>query len=214
MPRSVRLAPIGLALAIAAALGPATAALAFSKTDTEKPVEAGRGYVYYIREVDANKNPLAGRTVVMSVGTVPAADATVAASDAAGHVSGTPGRTANEQSGADGMVYFVLRTSATPGQNQFTWSDTAYTGQVLVTGTAPASASPRPGAAAGTAKGGAAPRASVAGSHGFVVPPPAAGIAASALVWLGGPALLVRRRRRAVSEEPMPSLSDRLPISG
>ena len=212
MPRSAWLARAGLAAAIAAALGPVTAALAFNKTDTEKPVEAGRGYVYFIREVDTHKQPLAGRTVTMTLGTVPAPDATVAASDASGHVTGTPGRTATEQSGADGMVYFVLRTSTTPGQNQFTWSDTAYTGQVLVTGTAPPSPTARAGAAAGSAHGGAQ-SAPPAASHRLVVPPLAAGIAASALVWLGGPALLARRRHRAgEAAEPMPPLGEGLPL--
>jgi hypothetical protein len=216
VPPSVRWAPIGLALATAAALGPATAALAFDKTETEQPVAAGRGYVYFIREVDAQQQPLAGRTVAMSVGTAPGPDASVAPSDAGGHVTGAAGRTATERSGADGLVYFVLRTSATPGVNQFTWSDTAYTGQVLVTGTPPPSASAGAGGAAGAVRGsGRGSGAPPARGRSAVVPPLAAGIAAGSLVWLGAPVLLARRRRRAAAEEPpMPSLNDRLPISG
>lgn len=144
MSRAVRLAPIGLAALIAAALGSVTTALAFDKVDRLLPVQAGRGYVYFLHEVDASKQPLVGRSVTMKVGTVPGPDATVAASDPKGHATGTPGLSATAVSGSDGLVYFVLRTSTTPGDNQFTWSDTSWTGEVLIAGVPPAGATPSP----------------------------------------------------------------------
>lgn len=213
MPRSARIAPIGLAALIAAAAASVTTALAFDKVDQEQPIAAGRGYVYFVREVDVHKQPLPGRTVTISVGTAPGPDASVAPSDAGGHLSGPAGKTASQVSGADGFVHFVIRTSTTPGSNQFLWTDTAYTGEVLVTGTPPASPAPSPRAAAAAGTHGGAPPA----SHGWrlpSVPPLAAGIAAMALVWLVAPPVLARRRRRVHDALPVPSLSDRLPTTG
>jgi len=214
VPRRSALASV--ALAAIAAVAAATPALAFDKVDTLKPVAAGHGYVYYIREVDAAKQPMAGRTVTMRVGRVPGSDAAVAACDAGGRAIGPVGASATEQSGSDGLAYFLLRTSATPGQNEFIWTDTTWTGEVLVTGTGTAPASPPP-AAAGVAHGarggpGAAPPSLALPGRG--VPPLAAGLFASALVWLAAPAVLARRRRRAAGDAPVPSLSDRLPQTG
>ncbi|HXA29539.1 MAG TPA: hypothetical protein VN193_12440 [Candidatus Angelobacter sp.] len=174
MSRAVRLAPIGLAALLAAALGSVTTALAFDKVDRLLPVQAGRGYVYYLDEVDASRQPLAGRSVTMKVGTVPGPGASVAASDAKGHPTGTPGASATAVSGSDGLAYFVLRTSTTPGDNQFTWSDTSWTGEVLIAGLPPAGATPSPTAAptptasplSAAAGPGAGAGAAAGGGHG------------------------------------------------
>jgi hypothetical protein len=160
--RAARLAPIGFAAVIAAALGSVTPALAFDKVDRLQPVQAGRGYVYFVHEVDAQKQPLPGRTVTVKVGTVPGAGASVAPSDARGHATAAAGASATEVSGADGLAYFVLHTSTTPGENEFIWSDTSWSGEVLVTGLAAGAAAPSPSAAASPSS--AAPAA--AGGHG------------------------------------------------
>lgn len=221
MPRFARIAAVALGL-LAAGVGSATVALAFDKVDTLQPVQAGRGYVYYIREVDAQKQPLAGRTVTVKVGTVPGSDASVAPSDSGGHASGAAGASATEQSGSDGLAYFLLRTSTTPGQNQFTWTDTTWTGEVLITGTAPAAATAKPASAAagghgstggGVATHSAATSSAQAGGRGL--PPIAAGLIATAAVWVAVPPVLARRRRRRQRDAELaavPSLSDRLPF--
>jgi len=218
VPRTARSLPIGLAALIAAALGPATTVLAFDKVDQLQPVAAGRGYVYFVHEVDAQKQPVAGRTVSVSVGTVPGPGASVGPADAEGHLTGPAGATAAEQSGSDGLVYFVLRTSTTPGQNQFTWTDSTWSGEVLVTGTAPATPSPAPAGAAGTARGGGPHGASGTGHGGATrsaaspsprVPPVLVALAATALAWLA--AWWVLLRRRPLPPLPVPSLAARLP---
>jgi hypothetical protein len=207
-------------LAWVALLASPQSALAFDKVDQLQPVAAGRGYVYFIREADALKAPLAGRSVSIAVGKVPGPGATVAPADATGHAVGPAGATATQASGEDGRVYFLLRTSTTPGVNEFTWKDPQYSGQVLVTGTG---ASPS-AAAAGAGGGGAGARggtgaaagssrapggAAKSPSHGGL-PPPIAGTIAAAACWLLAPRLL-RRRLTAAAPEEVPSLAARLP---
>jgi hypothetical protein len=219
--RTARIAPIGLAALTAAALGSATPVLAFDKVDHLQPVQAGRGYVYFVREADVRKQPVAGRTVTVKVGTVPGPGATVAPADAGGHPTGPAGGIAAEASGADGLAYFVLRTSTVAGDNEFTWSDATWTGQVLVTGLAP-SPSPVPAAAGSThggSSGGAATVVATAArlpGRGF--PPLAAGLVAMGVVWAALPALLRRRRRRAAVGPDLSTtgeiLSARLPRLG
>jgi hypothetical protein len=205
-----------LVAAAAAAVGSPMPALAFDKVDQLQPVQAGRGYVYYIREADVQKQPLAGRPVTVKVGKVPAPDAAVAPADAQGHATGPAGVTAVEQSGADGLAYFLLRTSSTPGDNEFTWSDTTWTGQVLVTGQPASAASPTvsaPAGASGSSGGAKGPTGGAGGAGATAkpksptpaqlagrlptaaVPPLAAGLAAMGLVWLTVPPYLARRRR-------------------
>lgn len=224
MSRTARLAPIGFAAAIAAALGSATAALAFDKVDNLQPIQAGRGYVYYVHEVDVQKQPVQGRTVTVNVGKVPGRDATVAPADAQGHATGPAGAAAQELSGTDGLAYFLLRTSTTPGVNEFTWTDTTWTGEVLVTGQPAPSSSPAAGsgAAAGSSHGGTASGAGGSGGSGKAasastaartpgrgVPPVAAGLAAMVLAWLVLPPVLARRRGTLA----MPALPGALPTA-
>jgi hypothetical protein len=206
--RAVRPAAIGFAALVAAALGPVTTALAFDKVDHLQAVQAGRGYVYFLRELDAHKQPVAGRTVTVKVGTVPGGDASVAPSDAKGHATGPAGATASAISGADGLVYFVLHTSTKPGDDEFIWNDVSWTGEVLITGLAPTAALP---AAAPAAKSVAKPPAHNAAaaapspSHGL--PPWAAGLIASALVWAGLP-LAGQRWRTKYRLVPLAALPD------
>jgi len=230
---TARLAPLGLAAVIAATVGSLTTALAFDKVDHLKPIQAGRGYVFFVKEVDTNQQPLGGRRVTADVGRVPGAGASVAPCDAQGHATGPAAESASAQSGDDGHVYFLLRTSSTPGENEFTWTDATWTGEVLVTGEAPASA--LAGAASGGGSGGAngaggvggVGAAGAAGGPGGTgggapsaaalagrlpargVPPLAAALAAAGLVWLVLPGVLAGRRREALM--PMPDLATRLP---
>jgi hypothetical protein len=204
---SARLLPIGLAALTAAALGSVTSvSAAFDKVEPLPPIQAGRGYVYYLHEVDAQKQPVAGRTVVVKVGTVPGPGASVAASDAEGHLAGPAGPTAKASSGADGLVHFVLRISTTPGVNEYIWDDGNHQGQVLITGLAGAQASPGAGSGAGAVRGAAAGGTSAPGGPTAAqlarrlparrVPPLAAGLAGAALCWVLLPGLLARRRDR------------------
>jgi hypothetical protein len=211
-------------LAWVALLALPQSALAFDKVDQLQPVAAGRGYVYFIREADALKAPLAGRSVSIAVGKVPGPGATVAPADATGHAVGPAGATATQASGEDGRVYFLLRTSTTPGVNEFTWKDPQYSGQVLVTGTgaSPSAAAAGAGAGGAGAKGGTGAAGGAAGSsrapgtapkspsHGGL-PPPIAGLIAAALCWLLAPRLLRRRLTAVAAPEEVPSLAARLP---
>jgi hypothetical protein len=219
---SARLLPIGLAALTAAALGTVTASAAFAKVDRPEPIQAGRGYVYFLREVDAHQQPVAGRTVQMKVGQVPAADASVAVSDAQGHLAGPAGATASASSGADGVVHFVLRISTTPGVNEFIWDDGSYQGQVLVTGLAIAQASPSTAAnAAGPSRGRSGGGSTSTGPSAAQlagrlparrVPPLAAALGAAALCWVVLPALLARRRAgRPLGLSPLPPWSAAAP---
>ena len=203
---SARLLPIGLAALTAAALGTVTASAAFAKVDRPDPIPAGRGYVYFLHEVDSHQQPVAGRSVLMKVGKVPGPGASVAVSDNQGHLAGPAGPSASASSGADGMVHFVLRISGTAGVNEFIWDDGTYQGQVLVTGLAAATVSPSAAAgAAGPAHGKAAGGSASSGPSAAQlagrlparrVPPLAAALAAAALCWVVVPGLLARRRSR------------------
>ena len=206
MAHRARIAAAGLVAFAAAALG-SVAALAYDKIDPLAPVPAGRAYVYYVHEVDTDHQPIEGHTVTISVQRAPGSDATVAPSDSKGHPTGPAGQTASQQSGSDGFAYFLLTTSKTPGDNEFTWTDGTYTGQVVVVGlgaTALASASPSGAAAHGRAgsTGGKRPSAVTVGAGSTKphqppggIPPLAAGIVAAVLVWLLAPPALARRAR-------------------
>lgn len=216
----------GLTVVVAAASASTLTAHAFDKVQSVDPVPAGRGYIYYVREHDSDDQPLQGRTVTMSVQRAPGSDATVAPCDPQGHTSGSPAQTATQVSGADGLAYFFIRTATTPGENDFTWQDGTYSGQVIVigkpvaaatatataggaTGTAQAastsaSATPRAGAAGGSRRGGtgagpqgaAEPAAARVSLPSPTVPPLAAALLATMLAWLFGPALVQRHEAR------------------
>jgi hypothetical protein len=197
----------GLVVLAAVAASPLTAR-AFDRVESLDPVAAGHSYVYYVREVDTDHQPIAGRSVTMSVQHAPAPDTTVAPADSSGHTTGPAGLSAKEVSGADGLAFFLLTTSKTPGDNEFTWQDGIYNGQVVVVGkpvpgTSP-TPSPRPSAsptavprAAAGAKsppvsggGGAAASVRLPASR---VPPLAAALLAALLVFLLVPSSLARR---------------------
>jgi hypothetical protein len=180
-----RVLAAGLA-AGAAALAMASPALAYSRVDKLDPILSGRGYVYYVKEVDTSNHPIAGRTVTMSVGTVPGVGATVAPSDASGHLTGNAGQTTSVVSGPDGLAYFALHTSPTPGLNEFLWHDDDYTGQVLVEGLPHGvpSAFAAPAAPSSSGSGGAhatsSSTSSAAATHAAATPRPHASSAAGA----------------------------------
>jgi len=176
----------------------------------------GRSYVYYVHEVETDRQPWAGRTVTMTVKQAPGSDAAVAPSDAAWHATGPPGQSASGVSGDDGLVFFILTTSATPGENDFVWKDDTYDGLVVVLGVKP----PRPsgssgggasgsqgqghgGGAGGTtagsggsSRGGSVTTPATAARAGLPqasMPPLAAGLLAVLLVFLLLPPVLARR---------------------
>ncbi len=204
MPTSARAVLTGLS-ALAAAVATTTVTVhAFDRVESLDPIPAGRSYVYFVKEVASDHSPIAGRTVTMAVQHGAAADASVAPSDAQGHPTGPAGATASELSGADGLAFFILRTSATPGDNEFTWRDATYTGQVVVVGTPVAGATP---SARGATSGAQAPKhrrgtgaatvVAVERARGpqAAVPPLAAALLAVLLVWLLAPPVLARRVR-------------------
>lgn len=202
--------------AAAAAVATCTTALAYSQTKYTDPIAAGRSYVYYVHEVDTDRQPWAGRTVTMTVKQAPGGDASVAPSDSAGHATGPAGQSATGVSGADGLVFFILTTSATPGENDFVWKDDTYDGLVVVLGVGH-SPSASPSAAAGShgqGRGGGGAGTTGAGSGGSShgsspgsavtagsrarlpqasMPPLAAALLAVLLVWLLLPPVLARR---------------------
>jgi hypothetical protein len=205
--RTARAVGTGLC-ALGAAVAASTLTVhAFDRVQSFDPVPAGRGYVYFVKEHDPQGDPVAGRTVTISVQHVPGAGASVAPCDAQGHPTGPALQTATEPSGIDGLAYFLIRTSTTPGENDFTWQDGTYTGQVVVVGTpvgGEAAAASRQGAGAATPN---ADRGGVRGPRGTVpvaarshlpplaMPPVAAAFLATLLVWLFLPPVLARPHR-------------------
>jgi hypothetical protein len=144
-----------LAVAALSALVPG-AALGFDKVDRYPPQAAGTVLAYYVRERNSQDAPSAGRQVTMRVESAPGGGARVAAADAVRHRVGTPGMQASTRSGSDGRAYFALELSPVPGENQFVWDDTVYTGEVVVLGTASragAHAAPPPARTAGSPDG-------------------------------------------------------------
>lgn len=194
----------GLSALAAAVATTSVTAHALDRTESLAPVPAGRGYVYWVKEVDNDHQPIAGRTVTMTVQHGAGSDATVAPSDANGHATGQPGQTASELSGSDGLAFFILKTSSTPGDNEFTWRDDTYSGQVVVVGQPLAGATAQ-AKAANTGKGsgakakgagaGAAHVAGRAGLPGVAMPPLAAALLAFLVVLLVAPPALARRAR-------------------
>jgi hypothetical protein len=194
--RPLRALLTGLSVLAAVAAVSTVSAHAFEKVQSFDPVPAGRGYVYYVKEADTQHQPIVGRRVTMSVQHAPGSDASVAPSDSKGSPTGPAGQTASAVTGDDGLAFFVLKTSTTPGDNEFTWQDGTYTGQVVVVGkplggAAPATATPRVQSTA-TRPRPAAPSAAVPGLPAKGMPPLAAGLFATLLVWLVGPAALRR----------------------
>ncbi|HEX3606140.1 MAG TPA: hypothetical protein VH134_09475 [Candidatus Dormibacteraeota bacterium] len=119
--------------------------LAYDKVDHQQPQTAGTALAYYIREANSQDAPQAGRTVTMRVQSAPGTGASVAPADASRHAVGPQGNQASTKSGADGLAYFALELSPTPGENQFVWDDGVFTGLVVVAGTpAPAGTHPPP----------------------------------------------------------------------
>ncbi|MDB5114296.1 MAG: hypothetical protein JWL78_1366 [Chloroflexi bacterium] len=143
-----RLLVLGL-LAISALLALAPVrVLGYDKVDRQQAQVAGTALAYYIREANSQDAPQPGRTVTMRVQSAPGTGASVAAADATRHPVGPQGTQASTKSGADGLAYFALELSPTPGENQFVWDDGVFTGLVVVVGSpAPAGAHPPPAAA-------------------------------------------------------------------
>lgn len=198
MHRPRRAALAGLGALAAAALTTATVH-AVEQSQSFDPVPAGRGYVYYVREADTEHQPISGRRVTMSVQHAPGPDASVAPSDAKGKLTGPAGKTASEVTGDDGLAFFVIKTSTTPGANEFLWQDGTYTGQVVVVGKplngAAATAAPR-GAGPGRRAGGVTRRPPAHALPSTAMPPLAAGLLSSLLVFLLAPPVLARRLER------------------
>ncbi|HEV7465147.1 MAG TPA: hypothetical protein VGP96_02530 [Candidatus Dormibacteraeota bacterium] len=145
--RRRRLLVLGL-LAVSALLALAPVrVLGYDKVDRQQPQIAGTALAYYIREANSQDAPQPGRTVTMRVQSAPGTGASVAAADATRHPVGPQGTQASTKSGADGLAYFALELSPTPGENQFVWDDGVFTGLVVVVGSpAPAGTHPPPAA--------------------------------------------------------------------
>jgi hypothetical protein len=143
-----RLLVLGL-LAVSALLALAPVrVLGYDKVDRQQAQVAGTALAYFIREANSQDAPQPGRTVSMRVQSAPGTGASVAAADATRHPVGPQGTQASTKSGADGLAYFALELSPTPGENQFVWDDGVFTGLVVVVGSpAPAGAHPPPAAA-------------------------------------------------------------------
>jgi hypothetical protein len=146
--RRRRLLVLGL-LAVSALLALAPVrVLGYDKVDRQQAQVAGTALAYYIREANSQDAPQPGRTVTMRVQSAPGTGASVAAADATRHPVGPQGTQASTKSGTDGLAYFALELSPTPGENQFVWDDGVFTGLVVVVGSpAPAGAHPPPAAA-------------------------------------------------------------------
>lgn len=198
------LRPARAALSALCALGAAAAAStltahAFDTVQSFDPVPAGQGYTYYVIEHDFNNQPVQGRAVTISVQRAPGRDAAVAPGDAKGIPTGAWGQTATQVSGADGLAYFLLRTSTTPGENDFTWQDGTYTGQAVVIGRplAAATAGRKAGATAAPKPAPTPlpldPAAARSQLPSAAVPPLAVALLATLLVWLFLPPVLARR---------------------
>lgn len=198
----------GLCAAAAAVATCSLTALAYDRTDNPDPIVAGHTYTYFVKEIDTDRQPIQGRRVTIRVLHGAGPDAAVVASDSNGNAEDQPGPTASEVSGADGFVYFVLRTSTTPGENDYVWRDDTYSGLVVVVGKPGGSASPSATAGGpagagghhGGASGGGGGSGSKVGTDVVraalpqtAMPPLAAGMLAFLLVGLLAPPLLQRR---------------------
>ena len=200
----------GLCATAAAVATCSLTALAYDRTDNPDPIFAGRNYTYFVKEIDTDRQPIQGRTVTMTVKHGAGPDASVAPSDASGHPTSPAGASASEVSGADGLAFFILHTSTTPGENDFVWRDDTYSGLVVVVGKPLGNVSPSAtaGAGAGSAGAGGHHGRADAGGGGSestrgaasgharlpqtAMPPLAAGMLAFLLVWLLLPPVLQR----------------------
>lgn len=182
---------VGTAVAAASVMSTVTAH-AYDRIDTLQPIPAGHSYVYYVKELDPARLPLGGRPVTMKLAQGAGSDATVAPSDSAGHPTGPAGKTATENSGADGLAFFILKTSTTPGENVWTWQDPTYTGEVVVYGSQAGAASGAGAGSGGRRHARPLPPASTRLPQG-AIPPLGAALIAGGLVWLLAPPLLRRQ---------------------
>lgn len=198
---SARAVLVGLSASLAAVAACTATALAFDRVETLAPIAAGRAYLYFVKELDVDQQPIAGRTVTMAVQQGAGPDASVAPSDSKGHATGTAGATATEVSGDDGLAYFLLRTSSTPGRNEFTWKDPDYSGEVVVVGKSLSGAGASPSASgggthAGGKGGGIGAHTRAAHLPPVAMPPLAAALLAFLLVLLLAPPVVSRYVRK------------------
>jgi hypothetical protein len=211
---SARAVLAGLCAAAAVAATCPSIALAYDHTDYPDPIIAGHNYTYFVKEIDTDRQPIQGRSVTMTVKHGAGPDSSVAPSDPSGHATGPAGASASGVSGADGLVFFILHTSTTAGENDFVWRDDTYSGLVVVVGTplGGESVTARPGSHGGAAASGGHHGASGAGSSSggsgsgsssggasararlphTAMPPLAAAMLAFLLVWLLVPPVLRR----------------------
>jgi hypothetical protein len=199
--RTARAVLVGLSALAASVAASTLLAHADASTQAFDPVDAGRGYVYWVKEHDTAGDALPGRTVTLTVQRAPGPGAAVAPSDATGRVTGARGQAATQVSGGDGLAYFRLWTSTTPGENDFIWQDANYSGLVTVVGRAVpggvASASPvagRVGTVASRHAAGAGTAAAAGHAHlpPAAMPPLAAALLAMLLVFIFVPPVLAR----------------------
>ena len=178
-----RLLVVGL-LAVSALLALAPVrVLGYDKVDRQQPQIAGTALAYYIREANSQDAPQPGRTVTMRVQSAPGTGASVAAADATRHPVGPQGTQASTKSAADGLAYFALGLSPTPGENQFVWDDGVFTGLVVVVGTA----APAGGTHAPPVAARAAPARGPSGVLGVLLAALIATVVAAAVtVFVGG----------------------------
>ena len=203
---SARAVLVGLSASLAAVAACTATALAFDRVETLDPVAAGRAYLYFVKEVNADQQPMPGRTVTMAVLHGAGPDASVAPSDSKGRATDSAGATATEVSGDDGLAYFLLRTSSTPGRNEFTWKDHDYSGEVVVVGKSLSGAGASPSASEQSAGGGGTHTGGKAGGTGaharaahlppLAMPPLAAALLAFILVLLLAPPVVSRYVRK------------------
>ena len=178
---------IGLSAVAAALATSSVTALAFDRVESLQPIPAGHSYVYYVKELDTDRLPIQGRTVTVTVSHDAGRVSRVAQAYASGHPTGPAGPSATEVSGADGLAFFILKTSSTPGDNEWVWKDDTYTGQVIVVGKplGPGTTT-SPTHNSGTSTPVRHPRvpAGRAALPPTAIPPLAAGIFAAMLTWL------------------------------
>ena len=209
MRQAARTVLTGLCAAAAAAATCSVTAHAFDRTESLDPVPAGRSYVYYVKELDTDHQPVQGHVVTMTVQQGAGADASVAPCDPKGHPTGPAGQTASELSGSDGLAYFLIKTSTTPGTNEFTWKDDTYNGQIVVVGKPLPGAAAKPSRNTGTSHATPSADRTAAAARAKLpqraIPPLAAALLAFLLVCLIAPPLLVRHVRTLALPRSLPA---------
>jgi hypothetical protein len=177
---------VPLALAIVLALLPLRV-LGYDKVDRQQPQTAGTALAYYIREANSQDQPQPGRTVTMRVQSAPGTGASVAPADATRHATGPQGNQASTKSGSDGLAYFALELSPTPGENDFVWDDGVFTGLVVVVGTPSPAGSHTPPVAARPAPASSGPNGVFGVLLAILI---ATVVAAAVTVFVGGAVFL------------------------